>query len=265
VKALAADSRSTAEARAKAMREALHFVDEYLDGNPTPQYAAMFSAFTFALELKEEQRVLGIADAIKRIHGKERRDEIVRFVLPKVVEILQGMGEFNRAEPLVEEILNAYQKGRWPKSVLWIAVRTYAGWLELKDGQVFEVLGLNQPAKVLNEPYDLMSTLYKGVQSPISQFTLDYYRIVCQYTYVAYRAGITDSKYFDDARRYRSIAASINNFAGIKNALPILTDAERQEIEKLTPAQQQAREKELDREREELYQFFLYLSRKLGS
>ncbi len=250
----------------RAYREALAFADEYIRGNPLPQYAVLYESFNFALDLGEQEKALQLYGLIEKYYDKDPkyRGKIIRFVKPRVVEILQKRGDFNRAKPLVEELLGAYKKGRWPLPVLWLGVFEYGGWLEVDGPRVKEILGLNQPLKALEPPLELMPTLYKTVQAPESKFSLQWYAIVAEYTYLAYRAGQHNEKWAKEARTYLRVAESIDNFGGIKNAPYLLKGKEKEFFDRLAPALKKKRLQEYEKQRRDLMRIFQYLKSKLG-
>ncbi len=248
-----------------AYKEALAFADEYIKGNPLPQYAVLYESFNFALNLGDREKALKLYDLLEKFYGKNPKytGKILKFVKPRVAEILQKMGDFNRAKPIVEELLAAYKKGRWPLPVLWLGVFEYGGWLEVDGVRVKEILGLNQPLKALEPPLELMPTLYRTVQAPESKFSLQWYAIVAEYTYLAYRAGLKDSKWFNEARTYLKVAASIDNFEGVKTAPYLLKGKEKAFFDRLSPEEKKKRVKAHEKQRQDLMRIFQYLKSKL--
>ncbi len=248
-----------------AYKEALAFADEYIKGNPLPQYAVLYESFNFALNLGDQEKALKLYDLLEKFYGKNPKytRKILKFVKPRVAEILQKMGDFNRAKPIVEELLAAYKKGRWPLPVLWLGVFEYGGWLEVDGVRVKEILGLNQPLKALEPPLELMPTLYRTVQAPESKFSLQWYAIVAEYTYLAYRAGLKDSKWFNEARTYLKVAMSIDNFEGVKTAPYLLKGKEKAFFDRLSPEEKKKRVQEHEKQRQDLLRIFQYLKSKL--
>ncbi len=254
------------KALVQACKEAISFADEYIRGNPLPQYAVLYETFNYSLIVGDQEKALEIFHLLQKFYGKNPKfnRRILIFVKPKVAEILQKNGDFNRAKPLVEELLAAYKKGRWPLPVLWLGVFEYGGWLEVDGVQVKEILGLNQPKKALEPPLELMPTLYKTVQAPESKFSLQWYAIVAQYTYLAYRAGLKDPRWTEEARRYLRVAESIDNFAGVKHAPYLLKGREKALFDKMSPAEKKRRLQEQEKQRQDLYRIFQYLKSRLA-
>ncbi len=248
-----------------AYKEALAFADEYIKGNPLPQYAVLYESFNFALNLGDQEKALSLYALLEKFYGKNPKytGKILKFVKPRVAEILQKMGDFNRAKPIVEQLLGAYKKGRWPLPVLWLGVFEYGGWLEVDGVRVKEILGLNQPLKALEPPLELMPTLYKTVQAPESKFSLQWYAIVAEYTYLAYRAGLKEPKWFNEARTYLKVAMSIDDFEGVKTAPYLLKGKEKAFFDRLSPEKKKKRFKEHEKQRQDLLRIFQYLKSKL--
>ncbi len=265
IRAIKADKKSSRKELEKALKEALEFADEYMKGNPAPQYAVMYDAFKAAVELKDTKKALDLFDKIMKVHGKNPKyaTKILKYVKPEVARILQEQGEFNKAQPIIEELLNAYPKGKWPRNILWLAVKNYGGWLEYKNGKVVEVIGVNQPLEALKRPRELMATIYRGVQNPISKYTLPWYRIVLEYTYLAYRAGLKESKWWDEAKTYLRVARGIDNFEGVKRASFFRSPEEAKAFDKLPDPEKEKLRKKYEKEREALYNEFLYLKEKM--
>ncbi len=108
-----------------------------------------------------------------------------------------------------------------------------------------------------------MATIYRGVQNPISKYTLPWYRVVLQYTYLAYRAGLKESKWWDEAKTYLRVARGIDNFEGVKRASFFRNPEEAKAFDKLPDPEKEKLRKKYEKEREALYNEFLYLKEKM--
>ena len=268
IDALEATPRETEESRAElagALRKALNFGQLYLKSNPNPDWAILRPMLDYRMELEDVDGTLRLLSTMEGLFGQKPsgREKLIKWVIPEVVDFLLKRKEFNRAAPLVEKML---QRKSYPQEVRWNAIKFYAGWLVVENGQVKEVNGhgpIEKAYQALEGGESLIELLYKPYQSADSQFTQGWYRVVAQYSYVYLQAGAEDTALFEKAKKFVSKVKGIDNFKKIIEH-PRLSELEQKKLDELGPEEKKKKLAEYEAEREELYKIFQYLARKLG-
>lgn len=183
--------KSADDAQRSAKQAAANYLYIFNQRNDRPSWSYRVREGRLRAEIGEPATAAKIFEDVLSRFTLEGSNEF--FVQMDLVDAYLAQDKTGAARPIIDAILDPRTKKN-PR-VLEAAVKVYAGWAEVREGRVVEILGVNTP-EAFNEAAEMNTTLQQIAEKQADDQGVNRYRYPpyiqarLQYAYLLYRWGL---------------------------------------------------------------------------